>query len=195
MPDTSPTGDSFFVVSYRAYLRSLALSQLNPGQWAKIDVSGVVQEALLKAYRARDQFQGQTERDLAAWLRTVLNDALANALRSAGTQMIDTSSMLSEVLASSSMQAESLSENRQLPPEEIAAHNEQLLALAAALASLPDDQRAVLEMKHLLGLSMAEICEQTGRSKASVVDTLYQGTKALRVLLDDSRNRIVGDRP
>jgi RNA polymerase sigma-70 factor (ECF subfamily) len=195
MPDTSPTGDSFFLASYRAYLRSLAFSQLDPGHWAKAGVSGVVQEALLNAYRARDQFQGQTEQDVAAWLRTIFNDVLANAMRTSSTKKIDASRMLSEVLASCSMQAEGLPENRQLPAEATVAHNEQLLALAAALAGPPDDERAVVEMKHLHGLSLAEICEQTGRSKPWVVGILYRGMKALRVLLNDSRNRNAGDRP
>jgi RNA polymerase sigma-70 factor (ECF subfamily) len=195
MPDSSPTGDSFFLASYQAYLRALAFSQVDPGQRAMTGVSGVVQEALFKAYRARDQFQGQTEPELAAWLRTIFNDVLANALRPCSTQKMDASRLLSEVLASSSMQAEALPENRQLPPEERAVHNEQLLALAAALAGLPDDERAVLEMKHLHGLSLAEICELTGRSKPLIVGILYRGMKALRVLLDDPPNRIAGDRP
>jgi RNA polymerase sigma-70 factor (ECF subfamily) len=183
------------MANYRAYLRSLALSQVDPGHWAKAGVSGAVQEALLNACRARDQFQGQTEQDVAAWLRTIFNDVLAHALRSSSTKKMDASRMLSEVLASSPMQAAGLPENRQLPPEERAAHNEQLLALAAALAGLPDDERAVVEMKHLHGLSLAEICEQTGRSKPWVVGILYRGMKALRVLLNDSRNRIASDRP
>ena len=73
----------------------------------------------------------------------------------------------------------------QLSAREIATRDEQLLVLAGALAQLPDDQRSVLELKHLRGCSVAEICEQTGRSKASVVGLLFRGMKKLRVSLDD----------
>jgi RNA polymerase sigma-70 factor (ECF subfamily) len=80
-------------------------------------------------------------------------------------------------------------------PEELMRGNEELLRLATALAQLPDDQRAVLELKHLHGFTLAEICERTGLSKSSVVGLLFRGVKALRVLLDDSQARAAGDRP
>src|SRR5258708_1317072 len=83
--------------------------------------------------------------------------------------------------------------DREFSPEEMARGNEELLRLATALARLPDDQRAVLELKHFQGLTLAEICEQTGLSKPSLVGLLFRGVKALRVLLDDSRIGAAGD--
>jgi RNA polymerase sigma-70 factor, ECF subfamily len=77
----------------------------------------------------------------------------------------------------------------------MAARDEQLLRLARALARLPHDQRFVLELKHLHGLSVAEICEQTGHSKASVVGLLYRGLKALRVLLEARNEDAANDSP
>jgi RNA polymerase sigma-70 factor (ECF subfamily) len=69
-------------------------------------------------------------------------------------------------------------------PEEAAARNEQLLRFTRALARLPDDQRDVLELKYLHGLPLAEICEQTGRSKPSVAELIFRGVNALRDLVD-----------
>ena len=60
------------------------------------------------------------------------------------------------------------------------------MRLATALAHLPDDQRAVLELNLLHGFRLAEISERTGFSKLSVVGHLFRGVKALRVLLGDS---------
>jgi RNA polymerase sigma-70 factor (ECF subfamily) len=82
-----------------------------------------------------------------------------------------------------------------LSPEVIASHNADLLWLREALSRLPDEQRTVLELKFLHGLSMAEICERTGRSKPSVVGLLYRGTKTLRQMSVDFNNRDAGDRP
>jgi RNA polymerase sigma-70 factor (ECF subfamily) len=158
-----------------------------------VDASDIVQETLLKAHRARAQFRGRSEGELAAWLKTILNNTLANALRSCIRQRVDASVSPSRAQDSSAECAGWLPEDSQLRPEEVASLNEQLLHLARALARLPDDQRGVVELKHLHGLSIAEICERTGRSKPSVVGLLYRGVKALRSLMDEPEHD--GDSP
>jgi RNA polymerase sigma-70 factor (ECF subfamily) len=185
MPESDPTRDAFDLARYREYLCSLARARLDPRLWARVDPSEVVQEALLKAHAARDQFRGQTEQELAAWLRTIFNNTLSNALRACGRRHGLTSVSLNDLSESSSAQPANVPADTGLPPEEVAAHNEQLLRLAAALKGLPDDQRVVLEMKHLHGLSVTEIYEQTGRTRASVAGLLFRGVNALRGLLDE----------
>jgi RNA polymerase sigma-70 factor (ECF subfamily) len=188
MVDPAPTGETASFARYREYLRSLAGNRLDPRPGGDVDPSDVVQETLLKAYRAREQFRGQTEQELAAWLRTILNNTLSNALRSNARAKREGSFRIGEALESSFAQPECPAADGQLQPEEVAVRNEQLLALAAALSRLADEQRVVVEMKHLHGLSVAEISERTGRSKPSVVGLLYRGVKALRVLLDNPNN-------
>ena len=62
----------------------------------------------------------------------------------------------------------------------------ELRRFARALSRLRDDQRVVLELKHLEGLTLNEMCVRTGYSKQQVAGLLFQGLKALRVLLDES---------
>jgi RNA polymerase sigma-70 factor, ECF subfamily len=169
---------------YRDYLRALARTWLGSRPSSEVDASDIVQEALLKAHRSCEQFRGQSERELAAWLRTILNHTLANALRSRSRQKLTGSECLTIGPDDSSVCAEWLPEDKQLPPQDVASLNEQLLCLARALSQLPEDQRCVVELKHLHDFSIAEICERTGRSKPSVVGLLYRGMKALRVLMD-----------
>jgi RNA polymerase sigma-70 factor (ECF subfamily) len=170
---------------YRNYLHSLARARLGPRLWPEIDPSDVVQETLLKAHRSRDMFRGRTEQELAAWLRAILHNTVANALRSSCRHKADTTLSLTEESGTSTAYTGGLLADSHLSPAERASYNEQLLRLARALALLPDDQRGVVEMKHQYALSVAEICERTGRSKPSVVGLLYRGMRALRVLMDE----------
>jgi RNA polymerase sigma-70 factor, ECF subfamily len=171
---------------YREYLLLLARVQIDPRLRAKLDPSDVVQEALLKAHQAFGQFRGETEQQLAAWLRAILANTLSNAVRAFGRRKGEGERSLYATLEDSSGRLEQWLADSQLTPEQIAAHNEQLLHLARALVQLPEDQRGVLELKHLRGCSVAEICDQTGRTKSSIVGLLFRGMKRLRVLLDST---------
>src|SRR5262245_47234529 len=66
---------------YREYLRLLARLQIDPRLRGKIEPSDIVQETLLRAHERRSQFRGTTDPELAAWLRQILANELAEALR------------------------------------------------------------------------------------------------------------------
>jgi RNA polymerase sigma-70 factor (ECF subfamily) len=186
MAESASGSDVFRLTRYREYLRALAGARLEQRPGAGVDPSEVVQEALLKAHQARHQFRGETEQQLAAWLRTILNNTLANMLRDNSRRHERGFPYANDAAESSATGAADLPADPGLPPEELAANNEQLLRLASALEHLPEDQRAVVEMKHLHGLSVAEICERLDRSKPAVVGLLYRGLKTLRKLLDEA---------
>jgi RNA polymerase sigma-70 factor (ECF subfamily) len=185
VPESDPSRDAFDPERFREQLRSLARARLDPRLWSRVDPSEVAQEALLKAHAARDQFRGRTEWELIAWLKAILNHTLANALRTNDRRHGLASVSLSDLSEGSSAQVAVLPADAGRRPEELAAHNEQLVRLAEALQTLPDDQRAVVEMKHFHGLTVAEICVRTGRTRAAVAGLLFRGLKALRGLLDD----------
>jgi RNA polymerase sigma-70 factor (ECF subfamily) len=56
---------------------------------------------------------------------------------------------------------------------------ERARSLHAALASLPEDQRQVVVLRHVLGLSPVEIAEQLGRTNSSVYGLHHRGRRAL----------------
>jgi RNA polymerase sigma-70 factor (ECF subfamily) len=52
--------------------------------------------------------------------------------------------------------------------------------LHSALATLPDEQRDVMVMRHVVGLSPPEIAEQMGRSESSIHGLHHRGRRALQ---------------
>jgi RNA polymerase sigma-70 factor (ECF subfamily) len=53
-------------------------------------------------------------------------------------------------------------------------------SLRTALSSLPENQREVVVMRHVFGLTPPEIAAQTGRSESSIHGLHHRGRKALR---------------
>jgi RNA polymerase sigma-70 factor (ECF subfamily) len=172
---------------YREYLRLLARLQLDPRLQGKLDPSDVVQDTLLKAHEKIGQFRGQSEAELSGWLRKILANTLAQAVRkfNAGMRDVGRELALEAALEASSARLEGWLAGEQSSPSQQAERQEQLLRLAEALAQLPEDQRQAVEMHHLKGFSVAELAEQMGRSSASVGALLYRGLKRLRELLGE----------
>jgi RNA polymerase sigma-70 factor (ECF subfamily) len=184
MADPATVGE-ISLTHYREYLLLLARLHFDPRLRGHLDPSDIVQDAMVKAYAALGQFRGQTEQELAGWLRTILTNTLANAVRTHGRRGGGLNLSLDRAIDESSSRLQTAYATGELSPQQVASRNEDLLRLARALEQLPEDQRKVLEMKHLQGLKVAEICEAVGRSKPAVVGLLHRGLKALRVLLGD----------
>jgi RNA polymerase sigma-70 factor (ECF subfamily) len=172
---------------FREYLRLLARLQIDPRLRSKLDPSDVVQETLLIAYTKRDQFRGQTDAEMAAWLRQILANNLAQALRRFGRQQRDVAleRSLEQAVEQSSAHLESWLADQHAAPAEQALRNEQLVHLAEALAQLPEDQRTALEMRHLQRYPVAKIGEEMGRSEAAVTGLLRRGLKRLKEILTE----------
>jgi RNA polymerase sigma-70 factor (ECF subfamily) len=174
---------------YRGYLRLLAQIQFDGRLQGKLDASDLVQETLLKAHQARDQFQGQSGPEVAAWLREILTNNLIDAVRRFTGQGRDVAlerSMQASVHHSSA-RLEAWLASREPSPEAQIQRHEQLLELATALSQLADDERLAIEMKHLEGLSVQEIGHRLSRSDAGVSGLLRRGLKRLRGVLANER--------
>jgi RNA polymerase sigma-70 factor (ECF subfamily) len=167
---------------YRDYLRLLARLQIDARLQAKLDPSDLVQQTLLKAYQARDQFRGQSAAEEAAWLRQILARTLANAVRDLARAKRDVTleRSLEAALDDSSARLEAWLVANEASPSQQAERNEQLLNLAENLATLPEIQREVLLLRHCQGWSLAEISQHLGRSRPAVASLLRRGLKQLR---------------
>jgi RNA polymerase sigma-70 factor (ECF subfamily) len=174
---------------YRDYLRLLARLQLDPRLRGKVDPSDIVQETLLKAHLALAQFRGQSDAEMAGWLRTILANVLTDALRRFQAEARDVAQerSLQQAVEESSSRIQAWLVAEQPSPEEQVIRQEQLLQLAEALAELPPDQQQAVELRHLKGLSVAEVARQMSRSKEAVAKLLLRGVARLRERLDNPK--------
>jgi RNA polymerase sigma-70 factor (ECF subfamily) len=173
--------------AFRDYLRLLARARLDPRLQAKLDPSDVVQQTLLEAFQAIGQTQGWTREQMLAWLRRILANNLANAVRDFGRAKRDVAreQSLEAVVRDSSVRIEAWLAAEQSSPGEQAERAEQALRLASALARLPEAQREVVLLRHCHGWSLADISRHVGRSASAVAGLLHRGLQQVRTLLHE----------
>ncbi|MGI9328644.1 MAG: sigma-70 family RNA polymerase sigma factor [Pseudomonadales bacterium] len=173
--------------NYREYLQLLAQLNLDKQLQGKIDLSGVVQQTMLEAYQALPRYQKQGTDQLAAWLRQILANNLADEVRKlrTGKRDVRREKSLDAALQHSSVRLQEWLANEQSSPSGRIQRQEQAVSLTAALAKLPDAQRDALVLRHFQGHSLAEIAAQLGRSHAAVAGLLKRGLQQLRNQLDD----------
>jgi RNA polymerase sigma-70 factor (ECF subfamily) len=167
---------------FQSYLRLLARLQLDPVLRGKLDPSDIVQQTLLQAHQRQQQFRGQTDAEKAAWLRAILANQLAEAVRHYSRQQRDIAleQSFAAALEESSLRLERCLADGSASPAELIERQESLLALSAALEELPEDQRQAVELHHLQGLTLVEVGQHLNRSKEAVAGLLFRGIKKLR---------------
>src|SRR5262249_52298198 len=80
---------------FRAYLRLLTRLHWDHRLQGKLDASDLVQQTLLEAYRSWKRFRGQSEPELAGWLRQILAYQINHAVRDLGRAKRDAGRELS----------------------------------------------------------------------------------------------------
>ena len=175
------------VEQFRQYLLLLARLQLGTRHQSKVDASDIVQQTLLEAYRKRAQFRGQSEAELAAWLRQLLACTLADTLRMLSRAKRDAAreQSLHAALDQSSAQLGLWLADGQASPSQQVQRHEEAVRVAKALATLPEAQREALVLRHYEGWSLADISRQLDRSPAAVAGLIKRGSRQLRVLLQE----------
>lgn len=173
---------------FRDYLCLLARVELGPRIQGKVDASDIVQETLLEAHRAQEQFRGTTDPEKAAWLRQILARNIADEARkySRSKRAVSMERSLQASIDDSSHRLERLLTADQSSPSQKMIRNDQALQLARALSAIPEEQRIAIELHHLKGLKTSEVARQLGKSHASVAGLLRRGLKNLRELLQEN---------
>lgn len=130
------------------------------------DAEDLVQDTLLRAFRAIDRFDGRHPR---AWLLTILRNTNINRNRRRRP------SLLTDPDASAERDADPAA-----GPEEITVDTAFDSAVADALMALPAKFRRVVELIDLDGLSYAEAAEVLGVPVGTVMSRLHRARKRIR---------------
>jgi RNA polymerase sigma-70 factor (ECF subfamily) len=174
---------------YRDYLTLLARLQISRRLQSKVDSADLVQETFLQAHAHFAGFRGTTEGELVSWLRQILATTLANLVRYyCGTQRRDVrlERDLAAELDESSRALDRALLAGHTSPSQRAAHREQAVLLANALARLHPDYREVIILRHLEGLKFAEVARRLGRTLDSVKKMWTPALAELRSALGGS---------
>ena len=172
---------------FRRYLWVLAQANLDDGLRSKLDPSDVVQQTLLQAHRALDEFRGNTDGEMAAWLRKILARNLAHAVRDFGRHKRDVrrENGLQAAVDESALRLEALLAANQASPSQRVQQQEQLLQLCNAVAQLPEAQRDAIRLHYLQDCSLKDVADQMDRTPAAVAGLLKRGLKQLRQSMND----------
>jgi RNA polymerase sigma-70 factor (ECF subfamily) len=156
------------------------------------EAEDLVQETLLRAWKARDRYDG-ARASLRTWLYRIATNACLSALESRqrrplpsglGAPSTDPEAPLVPDFAVPWLQPlpGGYLGAEKLDPQERAVERDSVrLALVAAMQLLPPRQRAVLLLRDVLGFSAVEVAEQLDASTAAVNSALQRARVAVAV--------------
>lgn len=172
---------------YRNYLRLLAQVYVGQQLQSKLDASDLVQESLLAACRDFRQFRGQSEQELAGWLRAIMTNTGRKMIRQyRNTKRRDIG--LEKNFGQGIDQSAASIDNLAAPissPSHRANRREAAVVLADKLAELPDHYRQAIVLHHLEGQTIAEVAEAIDRSPEATNSLLARALIKLRSLMKD----------
>ena len=141
----------------------------------KADSEDLVQDTLMRAYRAIDRFDGRYPR---AWLLTIMRNAQVNRVRRKRPELMrDPDETMARVADES---AEAADAESQLIDKEFEAPVE------AALNALPEKFRSVVELVDLNQLSYQEAADALGIPVGTVMSRLHRARRNIRQHLEAS---------
>jgi len=139
------------------------------------DAEDLVQDTMLRAYRAILRFDGRHPR---AWLLTIMRNAQINRVRRKRPELLRDPDAAMERLADE--------DSADLGPEALVVEQEYDAAVEKAVDALPEKFRAVIELVDIQGLSYAEAAEIIGVPTGTVMSRLHRARTRIRKHLESS---------
>jgi RNA polymerase sigma-70 factor (ECF subfamily) len=151
-----PDFDTFYVATRQRMFQCLYALTGNAAE-----AQDVVHEAYARAWQRWSDVRGYD--DPEAWVRTVARRIAVSGWRRTRNRLV--------------------AHRRHGPPAAVPGPGPDTVALVAALAQLPVDQRTAIVLHHLNDLPVADVARETGVPVGTVKARLSRGRRALAALL------------
>lgn len=184
-PATPFENDPSQIAKYEPYLRMLARTHMRASYQAKLGASDIVQQTMLQAFKAMDQFRGETEAEYRGWLRQILVRQMCHLDRDLHRDKRDVrrEQSMQQKVAQSSMRLEGLLAGPQATPSQNVVIIESISQLVQGIESLPEAQRDAIQLHYLEGLKLADVAESMGKTTGAIAGLLHRGMKQLRLTM------------
>jgi len=166
-------------------VRAFVRAHMGPQLRAHESSSDLVQSVCRELLTHQERFQYPGEQQFLAWLYTTARRKISNRVRDLGRDKRDARREIGG-LAESAMAELGAAYARVSSPSGRALRAEEIARLEAAIDQLPEEQREVVTLAHLAGLSRAEIGEQMGKTEEAVRALLHRAKARLAILLEDA---------
>jgi RNA polymerase sigma-70 factor (ECF subfamily) len=165
------------VLSQQDRLYSIALRMLGDPR----DAEEVAQDAFVRAYRALAGYEPDRIRDLQlrAWLATIVLNLCRNRLRRHGLPQVPLDGAMGDDAPASPAAGLAATDPRGSPHEAIV-RRESAGRWAALLVILPLHYRSAVILRHVDGLSYAEMSVALGRPEGTLKAQVHRGLALLR---------------
>jgi len=162
--------------SFRPYLAAIAQAEFPSGLAGKLGTSDVVQDTIIKGLERFPQFQGTTREEFARWLRAILRNHIANVVETFSAQKRDVSREKPGHVG--------LVDPWQSSPSGAALSREERDRLDTALASLPDEPRRVILLRHRDDQTFAQIGVAIGKTEEAARKVWVRAVEKLQQALE-----------
>ena len=154
----------------------------------RVGEEDIFQEALLRAWRDRQQCQWRGIKAFRSWLLTLIDHCIADAAsyaarlkRGGGEQPVPFSTLTAGSESRESAVPQALVAST--TPSRLAVYKEQAAAVEEALASLPEDLQPVVRFRLIEQLPIEEVAVRLGIGPSAVRHRLYKGAELYRARL------------
>ncbi len=146
----------------------------------------ILQQTFVRAAQSIKTFEDREPGSLRGWLKTIATNLIKDARKRRGRERRATSPHASHSDDGSFLQAVERLTCDHTPPIKRAQRSESIRRMRVAMASLPVEQRDVVERYYLQTQTLEQIAEATGRTIASIRGICYRARKNLRRLMGGS---------
>lgn len=166
-----PTAFNELVLAYQTTVFNVAVRTLGNPE----DAADATQDAFVSAYRAIDEFRGGS---FKAWLLRITVNTCYDILRRRKRRPSTSLEVMVEETGDNARLAD-----RQIGPEWSAMTSETSSTIEQAILTLPDDQRTIVVLCDVQGLSYEEAAEVEGIALGTVKSRLSRARSRLRQFL------------